>query len=132
MVSNGMEGGREGREGGREGEREGEGEKGGRKGEKERRGREGGREGYNDIHNITAFIKHSIDLKGFSHMFFSLLITSYLCLSSLSLSLLSSLSHSLLLQVKLYYAPVGQSDIIVLDPDIDTIMELDGNIKIQV
>ena len=53
-------------------------------------------------------------------------------LSSLSHSLLSSLSHSLLLQVKLYYAPVGQSDIIVLDPDIDTTMELDGNIKIQV
>ena len=42
---------------------------------------------------------------------------------------LSPRSHSLLLQVKLYYAPVGQSDIIVLDPDIDTIMELDGNIK---
>ena len=38
----------------------------------------------------------------------------------------------LLLQVKLYYAPVDQSDIIVLDPDIDTTMELDGNIKIQV
>ena len=65
---------------------------------------------------------------------------SSLCLSplisafplSLFLSLFSSLSHSLLLQVKLYYAPVGQSDIIVLDPDIDTIMELDGNIKIQV
>ena len=134
MVSNGMEGGREGREGGREKERERrEGERGRRRGEG---GREGGREGYNDIHNITAFIKHSIDLKGFSHMFFSLLITSYLCLSSLSLSLslslLSFLSHSLLLQVKLYYAPVGQSDIIVLDPDIDTIMELDGNIKIQV
>ena len=105
----------------------------------EREGREGGREGYNDIHNITAFIKHSIDLKGFSHMLSAI---SSLCLSplisafplslSLSLSLLSSLSHSLLLQVKLYYAPVGQSDIIVLEPDIDTIMELDGNIKIQV
>ena len=125
MVSNGMEGGREGREGGREGREGGKG------------GREGGREGYNDIHNITAFIKHSIDLKGFSHMLSAI---SSLCLSplisafplSLSLSLLSSLSHSLLLQVKLYYAPVGQSDIIVLDPDIDTIMELDGNIKIQV
>ena len=140
IESNGFEwnGGREGVKGGREGEREGE--KGGRKGEKERRGkggREGGREGYNDIHNITAFIKHSIDLKGFSHMLSAI---SSLCLSplisafplSLSLSLLSSLSHSLLLQVKLYYAPVGQSDIIVLDPDIDTIMELDGNIKIQV
>ena len=50
----GRERGREGREGGREGRE-------GRKGEKER-------EGYNDIHNITAFIKHSIDLKGFSHM----------------------------------------------------------------
>ena len=74
--------------------------------------------------NITAFIKHSIDLKGFSHMLSAISSTSYLCLSSLS--------HSLVLQVKLYYAPVGQSDIIVLDPDIDTIMELDGNIKIQV
>ena len=163
MVSNGMEGGREGREGGkggregREGGREGreggkggregreggrEGREGGRKrGREGRRGREGGREGYNDIHNITAFIKHSIDLKGFSHMLSAI---SSLCLSplisafplslslSLSLSLLSSLSHSLLLQVKLYYAPVDQSNIIVLDPDIDTIMELDGNIKIQV
>ena len=127
-------GGSEGREGGRKRGREGR-EKGG-EGE-EREGREGGREGYNDIHNITAFIKHSIDLKGFSHMLSAI---SSLCLSplisafplSLSLSLLSSLSHSLLLQVKLYYAPVGQSDIIVLDPDIDTIMELDGNIKIQV
>ena len=51
------------------------------------------------------------------------------CLLSLSLS------HSLLLQGKLYYAPVGQSDIIVLDPDtlkIDTTMELDGKIKIHV
>ena len=124
------EGGREGREGGREWrEKGGEGE-----GERERKE---GREGYNDIHNITAFIKHSIDLKGFSHMLSAI---SSLCLSplisafplSLSLSLLSSLSHSLLLQVKLYYTPVGQSDIIVLDPDIDTIMELDGNIKIQV
>ena len=116
---------RGGREGGREGEREGR-EKGG-EGEGER---EGGREGYNDIHNITAFIKHSIDLKGFSHMLsYHLLSLPFL---SLSLSLLSFLSHSLLLQVKLYYAPVGQSDIIVLDPDIDIIMELDGNIKIQV
>ena len=105
--------------GGREGGSEGgsEGERGGRKGEKEM---DGGREGYNDIHNITAFIKHSIDLKGFSHMLSAI---SSLCLSplisafplSLSLSLLSSLSHSLLLQVKLYYAPVDQSDIIVLD-----------------
>ena len=95
MASNGMEGGREGGKGGREGREGGrEGREGGRKrgregrekgGEGEER-REGGREGYNDIHNITAFIKHSIDLKGFSHMFFSLLITSYLCLSSLSLS----------------------------------------------
>ena len=124
----GREGGREGREGGGEKERRGEGEE--REG-----GREGGREGYNDIHNITAFIKHSIDLKGFSHMLSAI---SSLCLSPLisafplSPSLLSSLSHSLLLQVKLYYAPVGQSDIIVLDPNIDTIMELDGNIKIQV
>ena len=126
------EGGREGREGGRKRGRGREGREKGGEGEEREGGREGGREGYNDIHNITAFIKHSIDLKGFSHMFFSLLITSYLCLSSLSLSLLSSLSHSLLLQVKLYYAPVGQSDIIVLDPDIDTIMELDGNIKIHV
>ena len=107
------EGGRKGgREGGRERGREGEGERG------RRRGREGGREGYNDIHNITAFIKHSIDLKGFSHMLSTI---SSLCLSPLisafplSLSLLSSLSHSLLLQVKLYYAPVDQSDIIVLD-----------------
>ena len=142
----GGKGGREGREGGREGREGGkggrEGREGGREKERERReeregGREGGREGYNDIHNITAFIKHSIDLKGFSHMLSAI---SSLCLSplisafplSLSLSLFSSLSHSLLLQVKLYYAPVGQSDIIVLDPDIDTIMELDGNIKIQV
>ena len=77
--------------------------------------REGGREGYTDIHNITAFIKHSIDLKGFSHMLsaISFLISAFPL--SLSLSLLSSLSHSLLLQVKLYYAPVDQSDIIVLD-----------------
>ena len=87
----------------------------GGEGERERE-REGGREGgegiYNDIHNITAFIKNSIDLKGFSHMLSAI---SSLCLSplisafplSLPLSLLSSLSHSLLLQVKLYYAPVG-------------------------
>ena len=44
------------------------------KGEKER---EKGREGYNDIHDITAFIKHSIDLKGFSHMLSAI---SSLCL----------------------------------------------------
>ena len=141
----GGKGGREGREGGREGREGGkggrEGREGGREKERERReDREGGREGYNDIHNITAFIKHSIDLKGFSHMLSAI---SSLCLSplisafplSLSLSLSPSfppLSHSLLLQVKLYYAPVDQSDIIVLDPDIDTTMELDGNIKIQV
>ena len=78
----GREGGRErGREGGKEGgevRREGGRERGrggreGRKGEKER-------EGYNDIHNITAFIKHSIDLKGFSHMLSAI---SSLCLSPL-------------------------------------------------
>ena len=73
-------------------------------------------------------------LSAISSLCLSPLISAFpLSLSlSLSLSLLSSLSHSLLLQVKLYYAPVGQSDIIVLDPDIDTVMELDGNIKIQV
>ena len=60
--------GRGGREGGRKGGREGrEGREGGREGREGRKG-EKEREGYNDIHNITAFIKHSIDLKGFSHM----------------------------------------------------------------
>ena len=49
--------------------------RGGRKGR-----RRGGRKGYNDIHNITAFIKHSIDLKGFSHMLSAI---SSLCLSPL-------------------------------------------------
>ena len=50
---------RERGEGGREG---GKGGRGGRKGEKEReRERKEGREGYNDIHNITAFIRHSTD-----------------------------------------------------------------------
>ena len=44
------------------------------------REREGGREGYNDIHSIKAFIKHSIDLKGFSHMLSAI---SSLCLSPL-------------------------------------------------
>ena len=66
------EGGREGGKGGREGW------KGGRE-EREKGGEgEGEREGsYNDIHNITAFIKHSIDLKGFSHMLSAI---SSLCL----------------------------------------------------
>ena len=89
----GREGGRErGREGGREGGRDGgrEGREGGREGREGRKG-EKEREGYNDIHNITAFIKHSIDFEGiFPHVIsniFSLLITSCLCLSSLSLSL---------------------------------------------
>ena len=44
-------------------------------------------------------------------------------------SLPFSLSHSLLLQGMLCYAPVGQCNIIVLDSDtlkIDTTMELDG------
>ena len=59
-----VEGGREGRDGGRGGREGGDGERGRRRG----RERERGKEGYNDIHNITAFIKHSIDLKGFSHM----------------------------------------------------------------
>ena len=69
---------RERGEGGREGE---EGERGRRRG-KERERERGGRrrEGYNDIHNITAFIKHSIDLKGFSHMLSAI---SSLCLSPL-------------------------------------------------
>ena len=73
---------RERGEGGREGGRERG--RGGRKGEEreggEGEGREGGRKGYNDIHNITAFIKHSIDLKGFSHMLSAI---SSLCLSPL-------------------------------------------------
>ena len=80
------EGGREGRERGRGG--------GGRKGEKKREGereRERGREGYNDIHNITAFIKHSIDLKGFSHMLSAI---SSLCLSPLISAFPLSLSLS--------------------------------------
>ena len=59
--------------------RERGGREGGREGEGEREG-EGGREGYNDIHNITAFIKLSIDLKGFSHMLSAI---SSLCLSPL-------------------------------------------------
>ena len=86
MVSNGMEGGREGREGGREGR------VGGRK-----RGREGrekggeGEESYNDIHNITAFIKHSIDLKGFSHILSAI---SSLCLSPLISAFPPSLTPS--------------------------------------
>ena len=84
MVSNGMEGEREGREGGREKERE-------RREEREG-GREGGREGYNDIHNITAFIKHSIDLKGFSHMLSAI---SSFCLSPLISAFPLSLSLSL-------------------------------------
>ena len=83
MVSNGMEGGREGREGGREKERQ--------RSEERERGREGGREGYNDIHNITAFIKHSIDLKGFSHMLSAI---SSLCLSPLISAFPLSLSLS--------------------------------------
>ena len=59
----GMEGGRgwERREGGREGGREGEGREGREKGGEGEGEREGGREGYNDIHNITAFIRHSTD-----------------------------------------------------------------------
>ena len=73
---------RERGEGGREGG------SGGRKGEKEK---EGGREGYNDIHNITAFIKHSIDLKGFSHMLSAI---SSLCLSPLISAFPLSLSPS--------------------------------------
>ena len=77
---------RERGEGGREG---GKGREGGRKREKER---EGGKEGsYNDIHNITAFIKHSIDLKGFSHMLSAI---SSLCLSPLISAFPLSLSPS--------------------------------------
>ena len=89
------EGGREGvegeREGGRKGRREGgEGERVEGEGEREE-GRKGGREGYNDIHNITAFIKHSIDLKGFSHMLSTI---SSLCLSPLISAFPLSLSLS--------------------------------------
>ena len=86
---------RERGEGGREGGRE-RGRGGGRKGEKKREGERererGGREGYNDIHNITAFIKHSIDLKGFSHMLSAI---SSLCLSPLISAFPLSLSLSL-------------------------------------
>ena len=86
-----------GGKGGWEGEREGE--KGGRK-----RGREGrekggeGEESYNDIHNITAFIKHSIDLKGFSHILSAI---SSLCLSPLISAFPLSLSLSLFLPLSL-------------------------------
>ena len=103
----GREGGREGREGGRggreggEGGREGrEGGSEGRKGEKER---EKGREGYNDIHNITAFIKHSIDLKGFSHMLSAI---SSLCLSPLVSAFPLSLSLSLSFPLSLSLPPI--------------------------
>ena len=120
-----------GKEGGREGEREGE-----REG-REKGGEGEGWEGYNDIHNITAFIKHSIDLKGFSHMLSAI---SSLCLSPLisvfplSLSLSPSFPPSLTLS---YYRLscimlLLISLILLFLSDIDTIMELDGNIKIQV